>query len=287
LPPTACGPILLVIMIIDIVSDAICPWCYIGKRRLERALAMAPQPDLQIGWRPFQLNPDMPLEGMDRQEYLRLKFGDRAGGRMYQAVEEAGRAEGIPFNFDRIRRTPNTLLVHRLIRYAAREGHQDDVVEAAFRAYFVEGEDIGQVDTLVRLTEGIGMDGARVRAYLESDEDLAQIKAEDQFARSDRHPGRALLHHRPQVRAFRCAAARSLSRGLRARPSGGREHDNRHRHRVASAWEHAGPGSGWLTTLVPSAMIGAGQIRPPGHGIRAGVFVSGVRFLPHRPDQAT
>ncbi len=183
MPPTACGPILLVIMIIDIVSDAICPWCYIGKRRLERALAMAPQPDLQIGWRPFQLNPDMPLEGMDRQEYLRLKFGDRAGGRMYQAVEEAGRAEGIPFNFDRIRRTPNTLLVHRLIRYAAREGHQDDVVEAAFRAYFVEGEDIGQVDTLVRLTEGIGMDGARVRAYLESDEDLAQIKAEDQFAR--------------------------------------------------------------------------------------------------------
>lgn len=170
-------------MRIDIVSDAICPWCYIGKRRLERALALAPQPDLQVGWRPFQLNPDMPAEGMDRKEYLRLKFGDGAGGRRYEAVEQAGRDEGIPFAFDRIPRTPNTLLAHRLIRYAGREGRQDEIVEAVFRAYFVDGMDIGRAETLVGLTEALGMDGARARAYLDGDEDLAAVRAEDQFAR--------------------------------------------------------------------------------------------------------
>jgi predicted DsbA family dithiol-disulfide isomerase len=170
-------------MIIDIVSDAICPWCYIGKRRLEKALAMAPQPDLQIGWRPFQLNPDMPAEGMDRGEYLRRKFGDSAGGNRYQAVEDAGRGEDIPFAFDRIKRTPNTILAHRLIRFAQRDERQDEMVEALFRAYFTEGADIGRVDTLVGVTGTLGMDEARVRAYLDSDEDREAIQAEDKFAR--------------------------------------------------------------------------------------------------------
>jgi predicted DsbA family dithiol-disulfide isomerase len=170
-------------MIIDIVSDAICPWCYIGKRRLEKALTLAPQPDLQIGWRPFQLNPDMPVEGMDRQEYLRRKFGDRAGGGMYKQVEEAGNGEGISFAFDRIKRTPNTILAHRLIRFAQRDDRQDDMVEALFQAYFTQGADIGNVDTLVGITGALGMDDARVRAYLESEEDLAEIQAEDKFAR--------------------------------------------------------------------------------------------------------
>ncbi|HEX2116116.1 MAG TPA: DsbA family oxidoreductase, partial [Alphaproteobacteria bacterium] len=170
-------------MIIDIVSDAICPWCYIGKRRLERALEMAPQSDLQVGWRPFQLNPDMPTEGMDRKEYLRLKFGDRAGGGMYEAVEEAGRGEGIPFAFDLIKRTPNTILAHRLIRFAQREGHQDEAVETLFRAYFTEGANIGEIEILTGLAPAIGLVPARVRAFLESDEDVATIRAEDQFAR--------------------------------------------------------------------------------------------------------
>jgi len=170
-------------MIIDIVSDAICPWCYIGKRRLERALAMAPQPDLQIGWRPFQLNPDMPAEGMARQDYLRAKFGDQAGGKTYDHVIAAGREEGIPFRFDRIQRTPNTILAHRLIRYALRENRQDQVVEALFRAYFIDGRDIGVVENLVAVTEALGMDADRVRSYLESDQDLAEIRAEDAFAR--------------------------------------------------------------------------------------------------------
>jgi predicted DsbA family dithiol-disulfide isomerase len=170
-------------MIIDIVSDAICPWCYIGKRRLEKALVMAPQPDLQIGWRPFQLNPDMPADGMDRGEYLRRKFGDSAGGNRYQAVEDAGRDEGIPFAFDRIKRTPNTILAHRLIRFAQREERQDEVVEALFHAYFTQGADIGQVEALIGVTNAVGLDEARVRAYLESNEDLEAIQAEDKFAR--------------------------------------------------------------------------------------------------------
>lgn len=170
-------------MIIDIVSDAICPWCYIGKRRLEKALAIAPQSDLQIGWRPFQLNPDMPAEGMDRQEYLRLKFGDRAGGNMYQAVEEAGRGEDIPFAFERIKRTPNTILAHRLIRYAQREGRQDEAVETLFKAYFTEGANIGEIDTLVGLAQAMQLDPAAVRAFLESDADADTIRSEDAFAR--------------------------------------------------------------------------------------------------------
>jgi predicted DsbA family dithiol-disulfide isomerase len=170
-------------MIIDIVSDAICPWCYIGKRRLEKALAASPQPDLQIGWRPFQLNPDMPVEGMDRQDYLRRKFGDGGGGGRYKQVEDAGREEGIPFAFDRITRTPNTILAHRLIRFAQRDERQDEVVEALFRSYFTEGVDIGRVDALLGVTSTLGFDETRVRAYLESDEDLEAIRAEDKFAR--------------------------------------------------------------------------------------------------------
>jgi len=170
-------------MLIDIVSDAICPWCFVGKRRLERALAKAPPPDLKIGWRPFQLNPDMPSEGMDRTEYLRLKFGDGAGGQMYQAITEAGRGEGIGFAFDKIKRTPNTILAHRLIRYSAGLAQQDAVVEALFRAYFFDGADIGRVATLVGVSEQLGLDGPAIRRYLEGDEDDETVRAEDAYAR--------------------------------------------------------------------------------------------------------
>src|SRR5262245_40270332 len=103
-------------MLIDIVSDTICPWCFIGKRRLERALAERPQLEVQIGWRPFELNPDMPSAGLDRAQYLQLKFGgaERAN-RIYTTVAAAGADEGIDFRFERIRRAPNTLSSHRLI----------------------------------------------------------------------------------------------------------------------------------------------------------------------------
>lgn len=170
-------------MRIDIVSDAICPWCYIGKRRFEKALAQQAGGEISVGWRPFQLNPDMPREGMERAEYLRLKFGDRAGGKMYDAVVEAGRGEGIPFDFAAIKRTPNTLDAHRLIRYADRQGLQDALVEALFQAYFTKGIDIGDPAMLVAVAAATGLDGGAVASYLASDEDLETIRAEDAFAR--------------------------------------------------------------------------------------------------------
>lgn len=170
-------------MKIDIVSDAICPWCYIGKRRLEQALVQSPQPDLEIGWRPFQLNPEMPAEGMDRQDYLRAKFGESAGGRNYDRIAAVGRDVGIPFAFDKIKRTPNTILAHRLIRYATRVHLQDEVVETLFRAYFTEGEDIGHRATLVKLAAAAGLDRTTVDAYLAGAEDDDTIRAEDAFAR--------------------------------------------------------------------------------------------------------
>jgi predicted DsbA family dithiol-disulfide isomerase len=170
-------------MRIDIVSDAVCPWCFIGKRRLERALAQSPQTDLEIGWRPFQLNPEMPAEGMERQAYLRAKFGDRAGGDMYANVRAAGAEEGIPFAFDRIKRTPNTLLAHRFIRRAAALGRQNDIVEALFRAYFLDGQDIGAVATLVDIARATGLDAAETEKYLQSDEDAETVRAEDAYAR--------------------------------------------------------------------------------------------------------
>lgn len=168
---------------IDIVSDAVCPWCFIGKRRLERALAAEAPDGIVVGWRPFQLNPDLPADGMDRKEYLRLKFGSESGGERYKHVIAAGLEEGIPFDFGAIKRTPNTIAAHRLIRRAEAEGTQDATVEALFQAYFTRGADIGDLDTLADIAASIGADRAAVRAYLESGEGDAEVRAEDQFAR--------------------------------------------------------------------------------------------------------
>lgn len=171
-------------MRIEIISDTICPWCFIGKRRLERALAERPQPDIQIGWRPFQLSPDMPLGGMERGAYLDLKFGGAERARhVYDPIHAAGKAEGIPFAFGKIARTPNTINSHRLIRRAAETGLQDAVVEALFCAYFLEGEDIEAPVSLARIAESAGMDGDAARAYLEGDEDADKVRAEDMLAR--------------------------------------------------------------------------------------------------------
>lgn len=171
-------------MRIDIISDTVCPWCFIGKRRLERALNMADHGAVEIGWRPFQLNPDMPEGGVDRREYLKAKFGgDGSGGAMYDAIRAAGEEERIPFDLAAIRRQPNTLLSHRLIRYAASERRQDAVVEGVFRAYFTEGRDIGDVGTLVAIAAHAGLEPAATRAYLESDEDRERVLAEDRLAR--------------------------------------------------------------------------------------------------------
>ena len=168
---------------IDIVSDVICPWCYIGKRRLERALAVEPPGTVEIGWRPFQLNPEMPPGGMARKDYLRAKFGESDGGDRYKHVIAAGLEEGIPFAFDRMQRAPNTVRAHRLNRFAERAGKQEAVVEALFQGYFVQARDVGDIDTLVDIAVSAGLDAKAVRAYLMSDEDDELIREEDAFAR--------------------------------------------------------------------------------------------------------
>lgn len=170
-------------MPVDVVSDVVCPWCFIGKRRLERALAAEPAGSIEVGWRPFQLNPEMPDEGMSRRDYLRAKFGEDDGGDRYKHVIAAGLEEGIPFAFEKMQRTPNTVRAHRLIRYATRAGTPDALVERLFVAYFVETRDVGDIDVLAAVAGEVGLDAQAVRAYLLSDEDDALIREEDAFAR--------------------------------------------------------------------------------------------------------
>lgn len=171
-------------MQIDIYSDVICPWCYIGKRRLERALSERPQDDLTLQWRAFQLNPDMPAQGMDRQLYLQLKFGSAASAeRIYREIKAVGEEEDLAFTFDAIRRTPNTIECHRLVRFAGMHGRQDAVVEALFRAYFLDGQDIGATVVLMDVAEGAGLDPAETQAFLDSDLEAEAVRAEDQEAR--------------------------------------------------------------------------------------------------------
>lgn len=171
-------------MLLDIFSDTICPWCFVGKRRLERALGQRPQHGLSIRWRAFQLNPGMPAEGIDRQAYLNAKFGgsERAQG-IYDVVVAAGRGEGIDFAFDRIKRTPNTLLSHRLIRHALLADRQSEVLETLFSGYFLEGRNIGDLDTLADIGEAAGLDRAKVARYLAGAADADSVAAEDSLAR--------------------------------------------------------------------------------------------------------
>lgn len=161
---------------IDVVSDVMCPWCFIGKRRLFRALELVPEIETEIRWRPFQLDATIPPEGMDRQEYLDRKFGPDGSREVYTRIQEAGEAEGIPFAFDRIRVSPNTLNAHRLIRWAGSNGHQDAVVERLFELYFVEGENVGDTDVLVSAARDGGMDADLVEELLgtEADRDLVE-----------------------------------------------------------------------------------------------------------------
>ena len=171
-------------MHIDIFSDTICPWCFIGKRRLERALAERPQADLTVRWRAFQLNPEMPEEGMERQRYLELKFGGAAGAEsVYARVRDAGDSEGIAFAFDRIARTPNTVASHRLIRFAAGQEREDAVVQALFDAYFLRGEDIGDPEVLSAAAAAGGLDAAEAQAFLEGDAEAEAVRSEDATAR--------------------------------------------------------------------------------------------------------
>jgi len=167
-------------MRIDVIFDTVCPWCFIGKKRLERALRLRPAVRAELRWRPFLLNPDMPEDGMPRTAYLERKFGGPARvARMLANLREAGAGEGIGFDFEAITRTPNTLDSHRLVRFAADLGRADGVVEALFEAYFMGGRDIGDRDVLTDLAAKAGLDPAAVRDLLDSPRGRGEVYMEN------------------------------------------------------------------------------------------------------------
>ena len=169
---------------LDIMSDPICPWCYIGKAHLDRALESEPDHPFAIEWHPFQLNPDMPAEGMDRRAYLEGKFGGKEGaGRAYAPVVEHAEKAGLKINFEAMQRTPNTLNAHRLIHWAGIEGRQTAAVSALFKAYFVDARDIGDAEVLADIADGIEMDASVVTRLLATDEDMEGIRKRDAHSR--------------------------------------------------------------------------------------------------------
>lgn len=171
-------------MQLDIISDPICPWCYVGKRRIELALNARPDMPIELAYRVFQLNPAMPRDGMDRKEHMRQKFGESKGpSAVLDALLAAGKELGIEFNFSRIARTPNTLDAHRLIRWAYSTGCQPAVVEILFRRYFTDCEDIGDQAVLLDIAREAGMDTEIVADLLSRDADTDLIRTEDATAR--------------------------------------------------------------------------------------------------------
>jgi predicted DsbA family dithiol-disulfide isomerase len=170
-------------MQIDFISDTVCPWCFIGKRRLARAIAMRPNIAFDVRFRPYRLDPTVPKGGMDREAYMAAKFGKNGGVSEAQRVIAAeGAKEGIEFDFAAIRRMPNTLDSHRLVRWAELTGVQDDVVERLFAAYFENGQDVGDIRVLADIADVSGMDGAQIADRLESDQDAALVEREDKLA---------------------------------------------------------------------------------------------------------
>ncbi|WP_320179080.1 DsbA family oxidoreductase [Roseovarius pacificus] len=165
---------------LDIISDPICPWCYIGKTLLDAALRDRPNHPFTIHWHPFQLNPEMPREGMDRRAYLEAKFGGKdAAVQAYLPVAEKAAEAGLNIDFEAIERTPNTLDAHRLIHWAGIEDRQTAMAMALFWAYFQDGRDIGDHDVLADLADGLEMDAALVRRLLASDADEDAIRTSD------------------------------------------------------------------------------------------------------------
>ncbi|WP_019953671.1 DsbA family oxidoreductase [Yoonia vestfoldensis] len=169
---------------LDIISDPICPWCYIGKANLDKALAQFPDHPFTMEWHPFQLNPDMPAGGMDRKAYLETKFGGKTGAaKAYAPVVENAKKAGLTINFEAMQVTPSTIDAHRLIHWAGIEARQTLVVDLLFKAYFVEGRDIGSHEVLADIADTAEMDAALVTRLLASDADTADIRARDQHSR--------------------------------------------------------------------------------------------------------
>lgn len=169
---------------LDIISDPICPWCYIGKTNLDRALEQVPDHSFTIEWHPFQLNPDMPADGMERRAYLEGKFGGKEGAvKAYTPVVEMAGKVGLSINFEGMKRTPNTIDAHRLIHWAGIEGRQSFVVQRLFEAYFRDARDIGDHDVLLDIADSCEMDAGVIGKLLKSDADADDIRARDTHSR--------------------------------------------------------------------------------------------------------
>jgi predicted DsbA family dithiol-disulfide isomerase len=165
---------------IEVVHDLVCPWCYLGLRRLTRTLRRRPDLLFELSWRPFLLNPDMPRAGMNRADYVVRKFGgEERARRLYVSISEIGRAEGVMFRFDRIRRTPSSVDAHRLVRWASGFGQGAEMVEALFAAHFADGRDIGDPHMLAAAAQECGLDGAAALAFLHGDSDVETVHAEN------------------------------------------------------------------------------------------------------------
>jgi predicted DsbA family dithiol-disulfide isomerase len=171
---------------IDVVSDAVCPWCFVGKRRLEKAIeAVRGKHEIRVHWRPFQLNPGMPTEGMDRKEYRKRKFGsEKVVADLDRRMMAVGTQENIPFALDRIQKTPNTFDAHRLVWWAGRINGQNAVVDGLFRAFFTQGRDIGDRAVLADLAGEAGLDRDAAAAFLKSGEGVSEVRLEEEKARN-------------------------------------------------------------------------------------------------------
>ena len=165
---------------IEVVYDLVCPWCYLGVRRLFRTMRRRPDLMFELSWRPFLLNPDMPRAGMARSDYIIRKFGgEERARRLYASITEIGAGEGVEFRFDRIRRIPSSVDAHRLVRWAALFGRSSDAADALFAAHFADGHDIGDHAVLRDIAAAIGLDPAGMVQFLRSDDDVDAVHADN------------------------------------------------------------------------------------------------------------
>jgi len=174
---------------IDVISDVVCPWCFIGKRNLEQALetwrAKHQDQEPTVRWHPFQLNPQLPAGGVPRKQYLENKFGGPERAKeIYARVLAAGKRAGIDFAFDAIQVQPNTINAHRMLQFAAERGKQDEMAEVIFRRYFLEGADLSNTQTLADIAQQAGLDREEAAAYLASDANSELIQEQDRRARA-------------------------------------------------------------------------------------------------------
>ena len=164
---------------IKVISDTICPWCYIGKKQLEKAINKIDNIEFDISYKPFQLDPTMPTDGVDRKRYIDRKFGEDTAKEVGNKIREAGKLVGIEFNYENIIKTPNTLNSHRILKWAEKESKQEEALELLFYSYFTEGRDIGNNEELVKIAKKLGLNPKKIEKDLDSDIDIKEIELEE------------------------------------------------------------------------------------------------------------